>query len=170
MVPGAAGTLGYMPRKPQLELDNPNKAPTGMGRRILALMKANGISSWAPFAEQVLGISRQRFYSWIYKEMDPANVAAQPILRCAEMLGTNAEYLLGMSDDPRPESALTYEEAQLVQAFRDFSHEGDRERLLSIAADWVAKSGRAPSASAPFRHPPLIRHFEPASTEKEEKS
>jgi hypothetical protein len=131
------------------------REPTKMGARILDFMKVNGIRNRAQFAEGVLGISRQRFHGWLYNEMDPALLPAKPILLCAEALTTNAEYLLGISDDPRVETPLTYPEAQLVQAFRDLS-ETDRERLLSIAADWVGQSKDKATASAPFRSlPPL---------------
>jgi hypothetical protein len=124
--------------------------PTEMGRRILGFMGAYRITNHADFAENVLGISRQRFHAWLYKKIDPENIAAQPILKCAEALGTNAEFLLCITDDPRAETSLTYQEHVLVQAFRDLSNDNDRERLLSIAAGWVAQATTTPSTSAPF--------------------
>lgn len=142
----------------------PDPTPTEMGRRILGFMGAYQITNHADFAENVLGISRQRFHAWLYKPISPENVAAQPILKCAEALGTNAEYLLCITDDPRAETSLTYMESQLVQAFRDLADDTDRERLLAIAADWVARASSPPSSSAPFRVPL------PAALEKERKS
>lgn len=121
-----------------------------MGKRIIAFMTANNFRNRSHFAEGVIGISKQRFHQWLYKPMDPSNVGARPILLCAEALGTNAEYLLCLSDDPRAEASLTYEEAQLVQAYRDLPPD-DQAKLLAIAADWVARAATKPSTSAPFR-------------------
>lgn len=126
------------------------KLPTPMGARILTFMQANGIENRAQFAEGVLGISRQRFHGWLYNKIDPALIPAKPLLLCAEALGTNAEYLLGLTDDPRVETSLDHLEAQLVQAFRDMP-EPDRDRLLSIAASWVGASGAKATTAAPFR-------------------
>lgn len=126
--------------------------PTEMGSRIIALMTANNVSNRASFAEGVLGISRQRFHKWLYTTM--RDVEAQPILRCADALSTNAEYLLGISDDPRPAFALEYREAQLLQAFRTMS-ETDQDRILQTASAWVGATITPATASAPFRHAPI---------------
>lgn len=142
-------TLAYMAGKPQK--DGP--APTEMGRRILAFMTANNVSNRAQFAEGVLGISRQRFHAWLFRPIEA--VEAKPLLVCAEALGTNAEYLLGVSDDPRPEYALDYREAQLVDAYRVLSDK-DKERLLKNAADWVGETEGPRSVGAPFNRPPRI--------------
>lgn len=120
-----------------------------MGARILELMRAHAIRNNAKFADRI-GLSRQTFHAWLYKEMKAENVAALPLLKCAAELGTNALYLLGETDDLRVAHALDYSEAQLVQAYRDMD-ERDREKMLKNAADWVAQSKRAPSRSAPFR-------------------
>lgn len=124
--------------------------PTKMGERILTFMKANGITNHASFAESVLGVSRQSFHSWIYKPINPEKVAARPLLMCADALNTNPEYLLCISDDPRPGMALTFEEANLVQAFRALSAV-DRGRLLKNAADWLSESQAPATSAAPFR-------------------
>jgi hypothetical protein len=137
---------------PLAKLAGMAKIPTPMGARILAFMHANGIDNRAQFAEGVLGVSRQRFHGWLYNKIDPALIPAKPLLLCAEALGTNAEYLLGLTDDPRVETSLDHLEAQLIQAFRDMP-EPDRDRLLSIAASWVNQSPTPATASAPFRSP-----------------
>lgn len=113
-------------------------------------MAANSITNRAQFAEGVLGISKQRFHKWLYRQH--GDVEARPLLRCAEALGTNPDYLLGDSDDPRPSMALELREAQLVEAFRVMK-ESDRDRLLQTAAAWVSEAPSAPSTSAPFRIP-----------------
>lgn len=125
-----------------------------MGDRILTHMQALGYDNHAHFAEQMVGVSRQTFHAWLYKDIDPEKVAAAPILRCAELLSTNAEYLLCVIDDFRPETALTIDEAHLIQAYRSLT-EQDRARLMKNAADWLAESSTAPSAAAPFRIAPL---------------
>lgn len=113
---------------------------------------ANGIEpNYSQFAEGVLGISRQRFHAWLYKELK--DVEAKPLQKCVEALNTNANYLLGLTDDPRPEFALQYREAQLVEAFRVLSAT-DQEKLLKNANDWVAMSDSARSVSAPYPFPP----------------
>lgn len=137
-----AKTLEFKPRA--------GPKPTAMGERILLFMKANNITNNAQFAEGVLGISRQTFHAWLYKEMNPDKISAKPLLLCAEALSTNAEYLLGISDDPRSEHHLSYREAQLVDAFRVLS-EKDQDRLLRTAADWVGDAAQVPSTAAPFR-------------------
>lgn len=124
--------------------------PTEMGRRILAFMVANNITNRAQFAEGVLGISKQRFHHWLYRES--SDVEAKPILRCAEVLGTNPEYLLGMTDDPRPLRYLGHRESELLMAYRSMS-EKDQDRLLKVAADWVQETLTPASAAAPFRIP-----------------
>lgn len=113
-------------------------------------MAANHITNKAQFAEGVLGISRQTFQAWLYKEINPEKVSAKPLLLCAEALGTNAEYLLGVTDDPRVEHSLSYREAQLVEAFRVLSDK-DRDRLLRMATEWVGESVQQASTAAPFR-------------------
>jgi hypothetical protein len=119
-----------------------------MGQRILDFMTANNVTNQAQFAEGLLGISRQRFQNWLYVDM--RDVEATPLLRCADALGTNPEYLLGITDDPRVTAALDYREAQLVDAYRELSAT-DQDRLLKLAADWVGEAASAPSAAAPFR-------------------
>lgn len=86
-----------------------------MGERLLVFMMANNVQNQAQFAEGVLGISRQRFQNWLYVEM--RDVEAKPLLRCAEVLSTNPEYLLGLTDDPRPLRHLTLRESQLLDAY-----------------------------------------------------
>lgn len=124
--------------------------PTKMGERILQFFAPNGITNKAHFAENVLGISRQLFHAWLYKPL--ADVSAKPLLRCADVLHTNADYLIGESDDPRPALALEYREFQLVEAYRVLK-EADQDRLLATAAAWVTDAESAPSTSAPFRIP-----------------
>lgn len=128
------------------------RQPTEMGQRILTLMSANGIKNRAQFAE-ALGISRQRFHGWLYNKMDRDAIPATPVLRCADLLGTNPEYILGIHDDLRVETSLTSQEAVLLQAFRDLGVV-DQERLLAIAADWVSASSEVATSSAPFRNVP----------------
>lgn len=144
----------YMPARKKTKEEQPTK----MGERILELMGMFQIKNRAEFAEQVIGISRQRFQNWLYVEM--RDVEAKPLLLLAEVLGTNPEYILGVSDDPRVQAALTWEEARLVEAFRDMN-DTDKDRILKQAADWVGQSSKPPSNSAPFRHAPIeriIRH------------
>jgi hypothetical protein len=126
---------------------------TKMGERIVMFMKANGLTNRSQFAEGTLGISRQRFHRWLYVEL--GDVEARPLIRCAEVLTTNPDYLLGDSDDPRPAMALEAREFELVQAYRVLS-EVDQDRLLQTAAAWVGQAESAPSTSAPFRlkYPP----------------
>ena len=78
-------------------------------------------------------------------------------------MGTSPEFLLGITDDPRPEYALEYPEAQLVDAYRVLTP-ADQERLLTIAADWVSQAGQNRSTAAPFRAPKPI-----TSSQKETK-
>jgi hypothetical protein len=128
-----------------------------MGRRILELMAFYQIKNHAQFAEGVLGVSRQLFHAWLYNPMNPDKIGAKPVLLCAEALGTNAEYLLCISDDPRPETSLSIEEAQMVQAMRDLADPAEIDKLLTIAADWVSRSGKAKTAADPFRvRPPRL--------------
>jgi transcriptional regulator with XRE-family HTH domain len=124
------------------------KTPTAMGQRILDFMRANNVTNKAQFAEGVLGISKQRFQQWLYVEI--RDVSAAPLLRCADVLGTNPEYLLGATDDPRPLRQIGLREAQLLDAFRVMD-EKDQDRLLKQATDWVTESGQPASALAPFR-------------------
>ncbi len=125
------------------------REPTVMGQRIVDLLKVNNIQNRAAFAEGVLGISRQRFHKWLYGEM--RDVEAKPLLKCADALGTNPEYLLGLTDDLRPQhSALDDQETQLVDAFRSMSRQ-DQERLLKNAADWSDESTAPATSGAPFR-------------------
>lgn len=132
--------------------------PTEMGRRILAFMTANQLENKAHFAEKVLGISRQTFHAWLYREMDAGKIAARPILQCADALSTNPEYLLCITNDPRPAAALAVDEDRLLDAFRTMD-DSDRDKLLSIAADWSARSANGgKSAAAPFRVPSPARH------------
>jgi hypothetical protein len=119
-----------------------------MGSRIMMYMTANGYSNRAHFAEQMLGISKQRFHKWLYVEM--RDVEARPLIRCADLLNTNPDFLLGDTDDPRPGMSLEMREYQLVEAFRTLT-EKDQDRLLQTAAAWVLEAPAAPSASAPFR-------------------
>lgn len=119
-----------------------------MGQRILMFMAANNVTNQAQFAEGVLGISRQRFQNWLYVDM--RDVEAKPLLRCAEVLSTNAEFLLGQTDDPRPLRHLGLRESQLLDAFRVMS-EQDQDRLLKVAADWVDQAPAPASIAAPFR-------------------
>lgn len=117
-------------------------------------MTANNVTNHADFAERTLGISRQTFHAWLFKPINPKNVGAVPILRCAELLGTNAEYLLCVHDDPRPEMALEMREFELLQSFRVLG-ETDQDALLKTIAAWVGRAEAAPSVAAPFRakHP-----------------
>lgn len=115
-------------------------------------MRANGIENSAEFAEATVKISKQTFHAWVYKSINPENIAAAPMIRCARALGTNPDYLMLLSDDPRPEYALSSRESQLVEAFRVLE-EKDQDRLLRAAADWVNESPSPPSALAPFRAP-----------------
>lgn len=124
------------------------RRPTTMGERIMAFMAANNITNRAQFAEGVLGISKQRFYKWLFVPL--SDVEAKPLLRCAEILGTNPEYLLGVSDDPRPGLSLSLREYQLVEAYRVLSAT-DRDRLLQTAAAWVGEATAPASVAAPFR-------------------
>lgn len=124
--------------------------PTKMGERILMFMAANNITNRAQFAEGVLGISKQRFHKWLFTEM--GDVESRPLLRCAEALSTNPDFLLGDSDDPRPTMALELREFQLIEAFRTMK-ESDQDRLLQTAAAWVLEAPSVPSAAAPFRIP-----------------
>lgn len=153
--PPAVVKILYMAKKlrgGQSLAATPRAEPTEMGRRIRTLMTANNITNQAQFAEGVLGISRQRFHAWLHKEL--RDVEAKPILRCAEALSTNAEYLLCISDDPRPTHAVSYREAQLIEAFRVLS-ETDQDRLLKNATDWIGQTESARTSAAPFRHRPL---------------
>lgn len=146
--------LGFTPgiscplRLPPMTQSRGGRAPTKMGERILLFMTANQITNRAQFAEGVLGISKQRFHKWLFVEM--GDVEAKPLLTCAEALNTNPEYLLGVSDDPRPGMPLEMREYQLVEAFRVLS-ETNQDLLLQTAATWVGESAQAPSTSAPFR-------------------
>lgn len=124
---------------------------TGMGERIGAFMVANNITNRAQFAEGVLGISKQRFQNWLYVEM--RDVEAKPILKCAEALGTNPEYLLGLTDDPRPLRYLEDDEAELLMAYRSLDDK-DKGRLRKSAADWLQETSTAASTAAPFRGAP----------------
>lgn len=87
---------------------------TLMGRRINQFLVTNNVQNVARFAEGTVGISKQVFNAWLRKPMDPTKVAAGPILLLAEALGTNAEYLMGIVDDPRPPNDLSMEESTLV--------------------------------------------------------
>lgn len=127
------------------------KRLTDMGERITAFMVANNVTNRAQFAEGVLGISKQRFQNWLYVEM--RDVEAKPILKCAEVLGTNPEYLLGLTDDPRPLRYLEDGEAELLMAYRSMSDQ-DRDRLRKVAADWVHETATPASTAAPFRRAP----------------
>lgn len=119
--------------------------PTKMGERILLLMAESRLTNHSQFSENVLGISRQRFHAWLYKPL--RDVEARPLLRCAEVLGTNPDYLLGDSDDRRPAKALDLREHKLVEAYRVLS-ETDQQRLLQTAAAWIGEiSGGLESAS-----------------------
>lgn len=140
-------------KKPSENEDLARAPLTKMGERIIMFMQANGLSNRAQFAEQVLGISRQRFHRWLTKPL--GDVEARPLLRCAEVLNTNPEYLLGDTDDPRPGMALELREFQLVEAYRVLS-ETDQDRLLDTAAAWVGETDSAPSTSAPFRMRPVV--------------
>lgn len=122
--------------------------PTLMGARIIGLMKVNGLENFSQFAEQVLGISRQRFHAWLYKDL--RGVEAKPLVRCAEALHTSPNYLMGLTHDPAPETALEGRERELIEAFRSLLP-ADQAKLLKIANDWVETSPLPPSAAAPFR-------------------
>lgn len=114
-------------------------------------MMIHQITNNSKFAEKI-GLSRQTFHAWLYKEMKAENVGALPILKCAAELGTNPAFLLGETDDARVLMALDYRQAQLVQAYEDMD-ETDRDKLLKIATDWVGQSKRPRSKSSPFRVP-----------------
>lgn len=125
------------------------RTPTAMGRRILDFMKANGSPTSAEVAETI-GLTPERFDEWLYTEV--SDIEAAPLLRAADALSTNAEYLLGIADDPRPLRHLHWREMQLMDAFRDLSPE-QQDLLLMTATAWHNQAATAPSASAPFRVP-----------------
>jgi transcriptional regulator with XRE-family HTH domain len=124
----------------------PSSKPTLMGERIIAFMVANNVVNHDEFAEGILGISVQQFKSWLYEAQE--TVDAKPLLRCADALNTNAEYLLGESDDPRPQRALEWPEHQLLQAFRDLNPD-QQELLLTTATAWHLQL-KTPSTAHPF--------------------
>jgi transcriptional regulator with XRE-family HTH domain len=144
------GRKAKQPRAPAT-LAPKDREPTAMGRRILTLMQANYITGKAELARRI-GVSRQTFQAWLYNPINAENVAALPLLKCADVLNSDPRFILGESDDPRPRMALSYQEMTLVQAYRDLS-EKDQERLLKNAADWQSESQRAPSQASPFRVP-----------------
>lgn len=137
--------------------DGESRDPTPMGFRILAFMKANAIRDKADFAEGLLGITRDDFDSWIYGPTTPETVPAKPVLLCAEAFTTNAQYLLCMSDDPRMENALTYDEGVLLQAFRDIGDPDERDDLVQAALERVPHGRALPSAASPFPGIPIPR-------------
>lgn len=137
---------------------------TPMGERILAFMSANYITDLAEFAEGVVGVPRATLESWIFDALDPEALPVKPILLCAEALGTNAEYLTGMSDDPRPWTTLTYDENVLLQSFRDIKDPRVRDRVLRRAATRAAESRPRPHQNLPF--PQLPPRLEPPANEE----
>lgn len=124
--------------------------PTPMGERILAFMNANCITNMEEFAEGILGIPVRAFRSWLYERVDPESLPVKPIVLCADALGTNAEYLTCMSDDPRPGVMLTYDESVLLQSFRDIWDPKVRESLLREAYRLSATSQRPAHHNSPF--------------------
>lgn len=129
----------------------PRQEPTPMGERILAFMSANYVTDMEEFAEGLIGIAADDLFAWIYDDVDPETLPVKPLLLCAEALGTNAEYLICMSDDPRPGQLLTYDENVILQAFRD-ADEAGRQRLVHEAIE-VARTA-APSSGSPY---PTVR-------------
>lgn len=133
--------------------------PTPMGERILAFMSANYVKDFEEFAEGLLAVPVNTLMAWIYDELDPETLPIRPMLLLADALGTNAEYLTCMSDDPRPGFELTYDESVLLQAFRDADLAG-REVLMRAALEIAARnpaghaSGASPYPRAPRRPPP----------------
>lgn len=134
--------------------------PTPMGERILAFMSANYVTDMEEFAEGLLGIAAGDLYVWIYDDVDPETLPVKPMLLCAEALGTNAEYLICVSDDPRPGQLLTYDENVILQAFRDANDEG-RQQLVRDAIE-IARTA-APSSGSPFPTVPVGRRPPPAN-------
>lgn len=134
--------------------------PTPMGERILAFMSANYVTDMEEFAEGLLGIAADELYAWIYDDVEPETLPVRPMLLCAEALGTNAEYLICASDDPRPGHLLTYDENVILQAYRDADDEG-RQQLVRDAIE-VARTA-APSSASPYPTVPVRRGPPPAN-------
>ncbi len=120
---------------------------TKMGERIVDLMKIHGLNDRDSFAAAI-GLTSERFSSWLF--VDQRSVEARPLLRCADALSTNPEYLLGDSDDIRAQDSLGWREHQLVSAFRELSEE-QQDLLLKTASAWHQQAQTAPSAAGPFR-------------------
>lgn len=123
--------------------------PTRAGERIITFLTANNVLDRREFAEGVLGVTVDELNRWIYTP--DAEPPLRPLLRMADVLSTNAEYLLGESDDPRPGMVLDFREFQLVQAFRELSP-AQQDLLLKTASAWHQETGG--TAAAPFRVTP----------------
>lgn len=129
------------------DLVGENLPLTLMGGRILEFMTANNLTDRDEFAH-ALGITRERFNAWLYRDIK--DVEVRPLLRCADALTTNAEYLIGDSDDPRPVAALDWREHQLLTTFRDLPKE-KQDLLLQTASAWHVQGDATPTTNAPFR-------------------
>lgn len=141
-----------MPQLPNVEQ---HLTPTQMGERILAFMSANYLTDLVEFAEGVVGIPAETFRSWIYDKVEPETLPVKPMLVCSEALGTNAEYLACMTDDPRPGVQLTYDEGVLLQTFRDIASEHGQQRLLRVARELATAHPAQPNQNSPFTKVPL---------------
>lgn len=130
--------------------------PSAIGERLLAFMSANYITDVKEFAEGLLGVPYDVFLGWIYGSVDPEEIPAKPMLLCAEILGTSAEYLTCLSNDPRRGHELTYDESVIIQAFRDASRPG-RQKLLRDALEIAGTGSARPQPGSPFPSLPLRR-------------
>jgi transcriptional regulator with XRE-family HTH domain len=131
------------------EWPDPNRTPTTMGENILTFAKANGKT--VDELAETLGMSVEHLETWIYYEVEL--VDARLLIRMAELLGTNPEYLLGDTDDARVQHFIDIREAQLLNAFRDLP-ETQRELLMKTVTAWHEQLETEPTTSSPFRFPP----------------
>jgi hypothetical protein len=137
--------------------------PTEMGRRILGFMGAYRITNHADFAENVLGISRQRFHAWLYKKIDPENIAAQPILKCAEALG-HQRGIPALHHRRPARGDVAHVPGARAGAGIPGPFERQRPRAAALDRRGLGGTGdHDPSTSAPFRIPL------PAETAKDQK-
>lgn len=141
------------PRRPRRR----ERVPTAMGARIRPLMRAAGVTDEASeirFAEQRVGIPIETLHRWLYEEIDPDALPVRPFCRLADALGTNVEYVVGTSDDPRPGFKLSYDESVLVQAFREVEDEAQRSRIVRITQDQASLAAIKPHHLNPYPHAP----------------
>mgnify|MGYP006921740449 FL=1 len=120
-------------------------------------MSANYITDIDEFAETIVGVPADEFRSWIFDSVDPDSLPVKPVLLCAEALGTNAEYLLCISDDPRPGEMLNYDESVILFAFRAITDSAVRARLLQEVEGLAARFSSSPSPNQPFPRAPIRR-------------